>query len=285
MSLTAEALVNKSLELVSPPSTYLQLNKLVQDPDSAIDDISAVINTDPALATRLLKIVNSPFYGFPSQINTISRAITIVGTRELMHLVLATSVINAFRGIPASLIDMDDFWHHCFATAITAKLLAEECGHKATERFFIAGLLHNIGSLVLYQSMPELAGEAIRSAEFGHEVQFLAEQRIIGFDHTEVGYALARKWHLPHSLQEVARFHHRPSDAEEFPIDVAIVHVADILVSAVPFGHSGDSHVPPLDPAAWDLLGLNDLQMPLLLQQVGEQIDRLSSVMLTQDAS
>ena len=167
MSLTAEALVNKSLELVSPPSTYLQLNKLVQDPDSAIDDISAVINTDPALATRLLKIVNSPFYGFPSQINTISRAITIVGTRELMHLVLATSVINAFRGIPASLIDMDDFWHHSFATAITAKLLAEECGHKATERFFIAGLLHNIGSLVLYQSMPELAGEAIRSAEFG----------------------------------------------------------------------------------------------------------------------
>lgn len=283
MSLTPESLVNKSLELVSPPSTYIQLNKLIQDPDSAIDDISAVINTDPALATRLLRIVNSPFYGFPSQINTISRAITIIGTRELTHLVLATSVISAFKGIPASLVDMDAFWRHSFATAITAKLLAEECGQRASERFFIAGLLHNIGSLVMYQSMPELAGEAIRSAEFGHEVLFKAEQRIIGFDHTEVGYALARAWHLPHSLQEVARYHHSPSEAEDFPIDAAIVHIADILVSSVPFGHSGDNHVPPLDPAAWDLLALNALQMPLLLQQVGEQIDRLSSVMLAQD--
>ncbi|GAB4290073.1 MAG: HDOD domain-containing protein [Methylophaga sp.] len=281
MSLSPDALVNKSLELVSPPSTYLQLNQLIQDPDSAMDDISAVINTDPALATRLLKIVNSPFYGFPSQINTISRAITIIGTRELTHLVLATSVVDAFKGIPASLIDMNDFWRHSFATAITAKLLAEECGQKASERFFIAGLLHNIGCLVLYQSMPEQASEAIRSAEFGHEIQFQAEQRIIGFDHTEIGYALAREWHLPHSLQEVTRYHHRPSDAEDFPIDVAIVHVADILVSAVPFGHSGDNHVPPLDPAAWDLLALNELQMPLLLQRVDEQIDHLTSVMLT----
>lgn len=283
MTLTAEALVNKSLDLVSPPNTYIQLNKLLQDPDSAIDDISAVINTDPALATRLLRIVNSPFYGFPSQINTISRAITIIGTRELTHLVLATSVINAFKGIPESLVNMDQFWRHSFATAITAQLLAEECGQHATERFFIAGLLHNIGSLVLYQSMPELAGEAIRSAEFGHEVLFKAEQRVIGFDHTDVGYALARAWHLPHSLQEVARYHHSPSEAEDFPIDVAIVHIADVLVSSVPFGHSGDNHVPPLDPAAWDLLALNEVQMPMLLQQVDEQIDRLSSVMLAQE--
>jgi HD-like signal output (HDOD) protein len=283
MSLTAESLVNKSLDLVSPPDTYMRLNALIQDPDSAIDDISAVINTDPALATRLLRIVNSPFYGFPSQINTISRAITIIGTRELTHLVLATSVINAFRGIPPSLINMDEFWRHSFATAITARLLAEECGQRATERFFIAGLLHNIGSLVLYQSMPELAGEAIRSAEFGHEVLFEAERRVIGFAHTDVGYALARAWHLPHSLQEVARYHHQPSKAEDFPVDVAIVHVADILVSSVPFGHCGDNHVPPLDPAAWELLGLNELQMPLILQQVDEQIDRLSAVMLSQD--
>lgn len=283
MSLTPESLVNRSLELVSPPNTYLQLNALIQDPNSAIDDISAVINTDPALATRLLKIVNSPFYGFPSQINTISRAITIIGTRELTHLVLATSVLNSFKGIPDSLINMDQFWKHCFACAIASKLLAEEAGQRATERFFIAGLLHNIGSLVLYKSMPELAGEAIRSAEFGHEVLFKAEQRVIGFDHTEVGQALVKAWRLPPSLEEVARYHHAPSEAEKFPLDVAIVHIADILVSSVPFGHSGDNHVPPLDPAAWELLGLSEYQIPDLLQQVAVQIDQLTSVMLSDD--
>lgn len=283
MSLTPDSLVNKSLELVSPPNTYLQLNALIQDPNSAIDDISEVINTDPALATRLLKIVNSPFYGFPSQINTISRAITIIGTRELTHLVLATSVLNSFKGIPESLINMGEFWKHCFACAITSKLLAEECGQRATERFFIAGLLHNIGSLVLYKSMPELAGEAIRSAEFGHEVLFKAEQRLIGFDHTEVGQALVKAWRLPNSLEEVARYHHTPSEADNFPLDVALVHIADILVSSVPFGHSGDKHVPPLDPAAWELLGLSEYQIPDLMQQVAVQIDQLTSVMLSDD--
>jgi HD-like signal output (HDOD) protein len=283
MSLTPEALVNKSLELVSPPNTYLQLNELIQDSNSSVDDFSAVINTDPALATRLLKIVNSPFYGFPSQINTISRAITIIGTRELTHLVLATSVLNSFKGIPESLINMNEFWRNCFACAITSKMLAEECGQRATERYFIAGLLHNIGSLVLYKSVPELAGEAIRSAEFGHEVLFKAEQRLLGFDHTEVGQALVKAWRLPHSLEEVARYHHSPSDAEDFPLDVAIVHIADVLVSSAQLGHSGDKHVPPMDAAAWDLLGLNEHQIPDLLQQVVTHIEQLTSVMLSQD--
>lgn len=282
MSLTAESLVNKSLELVSPPTTYTQLNELMEDPDSSIDDISAVINTDPALATRLLKIVNSPFYGFPSQINTISRAITIIGTRELTNLILATSVLNSFRGIPTSLINMNEFWRHSFASAIASKLLAEECGQRSSERFFIAGLLHNIGSLVIYQTVPELAREAINSAEFGHEIIFEAEQRAMGFDHTHVGEALTKAWRLPKSLQEVARYHHSPSDADEFLIDAAVVHIADILVSSVPFGHSGDSHVPPLDPAAWDLLGLNEYQIPDLLRQVAKQVQRLESVMMTE---
>jgi HD-like signal output (HDOD) protein len=229
----------------------------------------------------LLKIVNSPFYGFPSQINTLSRAITLIGTRELTHLVLATSVINTFKGIPESLVDIDAFWKHSFATAIAAKYIAVESGLRSTERFFIAGLLHNIGSLVMYLSLPELAGEAIRSAEFGHEVLFEAEQRIIGFDHTEVGFELAKAWHLPASLQEVARYHHSPSGAEHFAVDVAIVHLADILVSSVPFGHCGDNHVPPLDEAAWELLGLNELNMPGLLEQVGQQIDEMTSIMMS----
>lgn len=281
MSLTAESLVNKSLELVSPPTTYSQLNDLMNDPNSSADDISAVINTDPALATRLLKVVNSPFYGFPSQINTISRAITIIGTRELIHLVLATSVINSFSGIPNSLINMDEFWRHSLACAIASKQLALECGQRPAERFFLAGLLHNIGSLVIYQSMPELAREAINSSKFGNEVIYLSEQRVIGFDHTEVGQALIKAWRLPTSLEDVARHHHTPSESTDFPLEVAIVHLADIMVSAAEFGHSGDHHVPPLDTKAWDSLGIEPTVLPEILQQVAIQLDDLMSVMTT----
>lgn len=280
MTLTPQALVNKSLELVSAPTTYARLDALISDPDSAIDDISAVINTDPALTTRLLKIVNSPFYGFPSQINTISRAITIIGTRELTHLVLATSVMNAFRGIPANLMDMDTFWRHSLACAITAKYLAEATHQTNHEQYFIAGLLHNIGSLVLYQSVPELAREAINSARFGHEVLHEAEKRIIGFDHAEVGAILIQNWRLPESLAQVARYHHQPGKAEQDQLGVAIVHIADILVSSVPFGHNGDQHVPPMDESAWQHLNLKPEAMPPLLFNVSRQLDSLATIML-----
>ncbi|PHS68907.1 MAG: phosphohydrolase [Methylophaga sp.] len=280
MALTPDALVNKSLELVSPPNTYTQLDALMQDPNSSADDISAVINTDPALATRLLKVVNSPFYGFPSQISTISRAITIIGTRELIHLVLATSVINAFSGIPSSLINMTEFWRHSLATAVAAKYLAKACGHRATEQFFIAGLLHNIGSLILYQSVPELAREAINSSQFGNGVIYEAEQRVLGFNHTHVGQELIKAWRLPKSLEEAARYHHDPSSAEEFAVEVAVVHIADILCSAAQLGHSGDNHVPPLDPAAWDLLNLNEDILSTITQQVVEQVDVLTALLV-----
>lgn len=281
MSLTPEALVNKSLELVSPPTTYTQINELMNDPNSTANDISTIINTDLALATRLLKVVNSSFYSFPSQIDTISRAITIIGMRELTQLVLATSVINSFKGIPSELINMDEFWKHSLACAITAKIIAQRCGQHAIEQFFIAGLLHNIGSLVLYQSVPELAKESINSAQFGHEVIYKAEQRVLGFDHTEVGQALIQAWRLPSSLGEVVRYHHTPTLAQEFPMEVAIVHIADIMVSSAQLGHSGDNHVPPLDPAAWDLLGLDIDVIPEILQQVVEHLDDLKSSMLS----
>jgi HD-like signal output (HDOD) protein len=279
MSLSPESLVNKSLELVSPPSTYSELDKLIRDPNSSIDDMSQIINTDAALTTRLLKVVNSPFYGFPSQISTITRAVTIIGTRELTHLVLATSVIDAFKGIPDSLIKMSDFWRHSLACAIAAKHLAKLCGQQATERHFIAGLLNNIGCLVLYQSMPELAREILNSARYGHEVIFEAEKRLLSFDHTDIGTALVNAWRLPNSLSEVVKYHHTPSMADEFPVEVAIVHVADVLVSGAQFGHAGDQHVPPLDPQAWELLGLDLMDIPTVLDKVNEQLDALASVL------
>lgn len=280
MSLSPKDMVNKSLELVSAPTTYTQLNALLNDPDSGIDDISAVINRDPALTTRLLKIVNSPYYGFPSQINTISRAITIVGTRELTHLVLATSVINAFNGIPTDLMNMQTFWRHSLACAITAKYLAESLELPQSEQYFIAGLLHNIGSLVLYQSLPELAREAINSAKYGHEALHQAEHRLIGFDHGEVGATLVQAWRLPASLTHVTRYHHQPSATQRDQMAVDVVHIADILVSSVPFGHSGDMHVPPLDPEAWQRLACAETEIVSIVNRVHEQLEALSALML-----
>jgi HD-like signal output (HDOD) protein len=280
MAFTADTLINKSLELVSPPTTYTQLDALIHNENASADDISQVINADPALTTRLLKVVNSPYYGFPSQISTISRAITIVGTSELTQLVLATSVINAFKGIPADLIKMEDFWQHSIACAVTASSIAKKCKIPAAEQFFIAGLLQNIGSLVIYQTVPELAKEAITSALFGSETLYEAERRLIGFDHTEVGEALAKKWRLPAALTETIRHHHTPSEAELFPVEAAVIHISDIMVtSAGIFGHAGDRYVARLDPKAWEKLKLDEQQLPDIMQQVTDKTRDLTSVL------
>lgn len=282
MAFTADTLINKSLALVSPPTTYTQLDALIHDDNASADDISQIINADPALTIRLLKVVNSPYYGFPSQISTISRAITIVGTSELTQLVLATSVIDAFKGIPADLIKMEDFWQHSIACAVTASSIAKKCKMPAAEQFFIAGLLQNIGSLVIYQAVPELAKEAITSALFGSETLYEAEQRLLGFDHTEVGEALAKEWRLPAALTETIRHHHTPSAAENFPIETAVVHLSDIIVtSAGIFGHSGDRYVARLDPKAWGKLKLDEQQLPDIMQQATHKVRDLTSVLST----
>ncbi|MBL1320611.1 MAG: HDOD domain-containing protein [Methylophaga sp.] len=277
MSLTPIALVERTPELASPPTVYNKLSSMLNDENSSAEHISAVINTDPALATRLLKIVNSAFYGFPSQIATISRAITIIGTTELTNLVLATSVINSFKDIPDSLININEFWHQSLSCAIASMYIAKQCGQRATERFFILGLLHNIGSLVLYQTLPELSKQVLMAARFDNEPVHQAEKRIIGFDHCEVGLALSQAWRLPPSIGEVIRYHLSPSEAESFPTETAIIHLANIVVG---IARQGDDATVSIEPEAWDLLQLNTDVLPEIIHQMNEQLENITSVML-----
>lgn len=267
MALTPQILVNKSLNLVSSPETYARLDALICDPDSSIEDMAFVINTDPSLVSRLLKIVNSSYYGLPSKIDTISRAVTIVGIRELRALVLATSVICSFRGIPASLVNMDKFWRHSLACAIAARLIAEETKQPEPEQFFIAGLLHNIGSLVLYQSLPEMALEAMRSASDSSESLYEAETRLIGFHHGEVGAVLIENWGLPDKLACVARYQQYPLHAPDHKQLVATVYVASALVDSVQLGQG----VAPVDESVLNLINIDASLLPVLLERVNEQ--------------
>lgn len=277
MALTPISLVNRTPELASPPTVYNKLATMLDDENSSAENISAVINTDPALAARLLKLVNSAYYGFPSQINTISRAITVIGTAELTNLVLATSVVSTFKDIPDSLININEFWQHSLGCAIASTYIAKHCGQRATERFFILGLLHNIGSLVLYQTLPDLSKRALMASRFDDELMFEAEQRIIGFDHTEVGRALSQAWRLPLSIEEVIRCHHTPMQANNFPIETAIIHLADIVVSTA--RHNEDK-TSALESKIWTILNLDTKVLPEILDQVNEQLDNITSVMI-----
>ena len=255
--------------LSSPPTVYTHLTEAMQNTRSSIVDIARIISNDQVLTARLLKLANSPVYGFPSKIETISEAISILGTQQICDLVLATSVMQRFHGIPRELTDMESFWCHSVSCGLAARILATYKREPNVERFFVAGVLHDIGRLIMYTALPRESSELLRRCrEAGHLVYDLEEQ-LLGFEHGIVGSDLLKEWCLPDSLQEMVRFHHRPLCAGRFPVETAIVHVADIIAHAMELGSSSLPGVPLLETGAWERLELS----PGVLADLTRQVD------------
>ena len=280
MAVSPRELITGAIDLPSLPEVVMRAMELVNDPESSAIDIGRVLSEDTAMTARLLKIVNSPFYGFPSRIETVSRAITVIGTLDLLDLILATSVVKMFSGVPNDLVSMDSFWKHSLYSGVVARLLAARSKQPNVEHFFVAGLLHDLGSLVIYRKMPELAREALLRARYNGRILREAEQEIMGFDHAAVGAELMRMWKLPNSLVEAIEFHHTPSQAQHYPLVASVVHVADVIASSVRSGGGASEAAPPLDPGAWDLLKLPVQAVEALLVEADQQLGDAQSMIL-----
>ncbi|HHJ15414.1 MAG TPA: HDOD domain-containing protein [Gammaproteobacteria bacterium] len=256
MPIAARDLIDDTVELASLPSVVMQAMELLNSPNTSASDIGAVISQDPALTVRLLKIVNSAFYGFPSRIETISRAITIVGSLELTDLILGSCAIQVFEKIPNKLVDMEKFWEHSLYAGVIARILARYLRAPNTERCFVMGLLHDIGALILYRQQPDKSRQALElSAERALPLN-IAEREIFGFDHGEVGAELMRSWNLPESFIEVTHHHHQPSVAERYRLETAIIHLADVT-TCMAHGNGSGNQPTPLEPGTWELTGLS----------------------------
>ena len=244
------------IKMPALPEVFARINDTVNDPRASLSDIAPIIEQDVGLTALLLRIVNSAFYGFPSQIETIARAITIVGTQQLGDLVLATSVVKVFRGISQDLLNMESFWRHSLACGITARILSTLRHDGNGERLFVAGILHDIGRLLICMDRNAEAREILQQSLEGKRPTHQIEMEILEYDHTAVGGALVEEWNLPVSLHEAVAHHHSPLDAVHHPVEVAIIHVADIITHAMQLGNSGSPYVPPFELQAWERLGL-----------------------------
>ena len=271
--MTAAQLVKKAQRLVSMPAIAMRIYDMVDDPHHSAQDIGKVISRDPALTARLLRIANSPFYGLPSEIETVSRAITILGTKQIRDLILATSVIKTFTGITNKLVTMENFWYHSMACGIAARHLAMKTRPERAESIFIAGLLHDIGQLILFNCMPEETGQALMLVEEGAELQD-AERRIIGFDHARVGGELIASWNLPDSLRECVEYHHDIDAAGECRYEVAMVHVASVIAIMDDLSTVDRPTAPVVDRRAWEMIGLDESVFEPTLATVREQTEQ-----------
>jgi len=243
---------------ISPPTIYNQLKKAMSDPDVTFGLYAKIISADPTLMARLLKVVNSPIYGLSAQVETISHAITIVGIDQLSELALVTALVEKFEGLPSDLVNMKSFWVHSLACGIGAQAIAQHINEPNPERYYVCGMLHDIGKLLIFRKWPDMARDALAQHYSTGDSLLKSESELLGFNHQDVGRAILKAWKLPESLVEGVGFHHTPEKAINNKLMASIIHVGDILCYEMRIGDSGEPNTPDLDPGAVKRIGIDE---------------------------
>jgi HD-like signal output (HDOD) protein len=251
------SLVSGEVELATLPEVHVRLIQALNSGKSTPQELAAIIGRDPSLTAKLLRLVNSPHYASRTPIDTISRAVSMVGEKELTTLVLGLAALSAFSDIEPGLCDMRAFWRHAAACGVYASLLAAACPGTSPDRVFVGGLLHDIGQLVILCKLPAAAGRALLLSRVEGIPTSEAETAVLGFDHAAVGQALLGGWNFPPALTAMVADHHHPDGRPESR-EAALVHIASILATAWAWPAFSAAPVPALCEAAWRSTGLSE---------------------------
>jgi HD-like signal output (HDOD) protein len=255
---TVAEIVGQTDRLVTLPAVYLRVRTVVDDPRSSVQELAQVIAADPALTARLLKVVNSVRFGLMRRVDSVASAVSILGMQPLHDLVLAASVASAFRGIRPANMDMPRFWRQSVLRGLVAQEAAEACRILKVQRLFVAGLLADIGHLVMYQGVPELAERALLRAQREQRALHEVEAEVVGCHYAEVGGAFCEKWQLPRQITEaIAAQVHPDLTAEEFGEEAAILHFARVVVDGMAAKHDDADVADRIDPFVWRRTRLN----------------------------
>ncbi len=273
-------------DLPTFPSTALEVMRLASDADNSAAELSRIISKDPPLAVRILKVANSPYYGFARKISTIEWAIVALGFETLRETVLSLTLIDLFRGAGLKYFDPRLFWRHAEDTASASRAIAKETRYRLPGEAYTAGLLHDIGTLVLYKYFGEDFEEIQRLIHEENVQQSQAELAVIGASHGEVGAWLANRWSFPPYFVEAIRYHHTPAYAEVNPTLISIVHIADQL--ACVSGYCCSDRPLKLDYSAIQLIGIEKLGVSLKSladKYISDDISAMVKVHLPADGS
>jgi HD-like signal output (HDOD) protein len=245
-------------ELRTMPAVVKRLFEMLDDPRLSVDDIAACVSNDQVLAAHLLKLANSPFFGFCSRVTSIQQALVLLGVNMAKAFLLGVSLFRHVRGLGG-------LWHHSVGTAIVTGVITQRQAIKEQGECFVAGLLHDIGKVFLLMKFPDAYQHVLALVKEKAVLIVDAEMEIFNCTHAEIGSWVLERWSLPCQLVEAIRYHHQPSLADKWFTETALVHVADALIRTRGFGSGGDVLVPLIDGTVSTRLGLSEIEIAAIL--------------------
>lgn len=270
----------KVTELGAVPAVATRIAAVTDDPNGSVQDVLRIVKTDPALAARLLKVVNSAFYGLPSQVASLDRAVPMLGLSTVRNLALASSLLRLLRpGALGAHFQTRDIWTHSLAVALAARGLAKASHFPLADEVFVGGLVHDMGLLVACQIVPDqLAQVANESYQSGFNHVDL-ETRLIGADHQALGLALTTRWKFPPMTRSAIGYHHEPRSLQpELQRLAAYVYIADVLCCTAQYGYYLTARRQELSDEVLQMAELTRDQLPVVMEPLPDQLAEAEAV-------
>ena len=276
------SLVDGMLDLVPLPQAYVRIREIVDDPGASLRAISEVVTSDPALTGRVLRLANSAYLALASRVDSIDHAVRVLGLSQIHDIALATSAVGSLTRLKNDMFDIFDFWRMSVYTAVCARHLAVICSLPAPQRLFIAGLMHNIGNLIIAHQLPQAYLQCVLSARAKERPYHVVQQEVLGFDYADVGAELLRQWNLPPALVQPVALHTQViatiSNADQ--AFAAVMHIAAATARAAVWQDADSEPVPDYDATAVALTGTTEETIEDLMQRVDTEVAEFIAILM-----
>jgi putative nucleotidyltransferase with HDIG domain len=258
-------IIRDTSTLPTLPGIVTRLQALSENRKSTIQEMAQLVSSDQILSARVLRLVNSPSYGF-YRVSTISNALILLGVNVIKSLALSSSIFEIMEKTIVGL------WEHSLGAGVAANIIARHLKLPEVEEISTAALLHDIGKVIIKEKCPEDYARVAALMTRNGMTMLDAERELLGTDHAEVGEWLVRSWYLPDKLSEPVACHHDVARSSTHQVKTAVVHLADVLVKASGFGFSGDEYVPRIQPEAWQRLGMTESDLAAIVEELEDRL-------------
>lgn len=283
-----KAIVDKALssigDIATLPEVTIRIIEIVEDPKSTARDLHEVIKQDPALSVKVLKVVNSAFYGLPGQVASVDRAIILLGLSAVKNLAIAASIARLFKGSRISEhFTASDLWRHSVAVAVAARDIADASPHPVMrDEIFVAGMIHDIGLMIERQAHPDRFAEVINRYMAGEGDFMECERQVIGADHQAFGVGITTKWKFPRHLRAAVGFHHNPEALSvELRNLATLIQLADVIACNQQIGFYLTAQGGQVLPEMAALLGVSPDQLEAIRIQLPDKLSEAEAVLAT----